>query len=118
MKKNKINDNLTFFSVSAILSGMWTYSQSHDRTVLMIVILCIAVRFGRLVFCGKKYLLIISIFLISCIIDTERFAQMQSCVISIGSSTILFYDLLKYITWFALLLFLASFSIETAESSR
>lgn len=112
MIKNGVKDNLSFFSVAALLSGMWTYSQSHDRTVLMIVILCMVIRFKRLICCRKKYLLIIGVFLTSCIMDSERLAQMQSSVMTIGNNPARFYDLLKYIIWIAILLFIASVSTE------
>ena len=44
--------------------------------------------------------------------DSERLAQMQSSVMAIGNNPVRFYDLLKYIIWIAILLFIASVSTE------
>lgn len=112
MKKNAIYDNLTFFSVAAILSGMWTYSQAHDRTVLTLVILCLSLKGKELLQIHRNYLIVIGIFIFSCIVDVGRFVRVQSFWISVGSAPSFFYELLKNITWVMILLFLAYFKEE------
>lgn len=39
MKRNSIENRFVFYSVPAVLSGMWMYSQEHDRTVLLIFLI-------------------------------------------------------------------------------
>lgn len=41
LKKHGNTRSLYFFAVPAVLSGIWTYSQPHDRTVLLILLMCV-----------------------------------------------------------------------------
>ena len=114
MKNKSINDNITFYSVAAILSGMWTYSQAHDRTVLLIVLLCLFTKFKEVMNGDKIEKILFCLFTLSCIINTSRLGS----IFAAGNMPGLFFDLIKYMVWIALLLYIAIFSIPNETSVR
>ena len=111
MKKNNINDNLTFFSVAAILCGMWAYSQEHDKTVLIIVIVALAQKIKRISFTKDKrwYLYL---FYVSYILDVSKVAKFASYVWASGSLPALALEFVRYIIWFWCVFFLANYQEE------
>lgn len=108
MRKNEEKNNIMFFSVAAILSGMWTYSQAHDRTVLMIVLLCIFQRFGKIKLGPNswKEKLLLLIFCFSCVMDTSRMARTLAMIIAPGMNPSAFFEFIKYMIWIAILVYL------------
>lgn len=90
MLKNHMEDNLDFFSVAAILSGMWTYSQAHDRTVLIVALAAIWKKHGEwwMVF-----------FCLSVILDSSNAARLLSYCIPAGAAPSLVFDFIKYAIW-------------------
>ena len=104
MKKNGIEDNESYFSVAAVFSGMWTYSQAHDRTVLMIVIAALAFYIKDQQVFPKKLMVL---FFVSLIADTYKMGCLWSYFSASGTTPSLVLDLVKYIIWVTCLFFLA-----------
>lgn len=92
MLKNKVEDNLDFFSVAAILSGMWTYSQAHDRTVLIIALAAIWKKENI----GEWWIVF---FCLSVILDSSNAARLLSYCIPAGAAPSLVFDFIKYMIW-------------------
>lgn len=90
-------DNLFFFSVPAVMCGVWTYSQDHDQTVLLILLFCLygILKNDGIWWSGKK--LCISIFLFALIINPEIFALLQSRLLPLGPDLTLVYKLARYV---------------------
>lgn len=57
-------DNLVYYSIPAVLSGMWMYSQEHDRTVLAIYILALIILLYETNFSYYKKTIILTLSLI------------------------------------------------------
>ena len=58
------------------------------------------------------------LFTLSCIINTSRLAKMVGSIFAAGNMPGLFFDLIKYMVWIALLLYIAIFSIPNETSVR
>lgn len=108
MIKNGVDDPLSFFSVPAVLSGMWTYSQTHDRTVWVIVLVALALNMKNVWERDGKMLVLIYA---SFFIDTIRAGRLLSYLTAAGTTPSLVLDLLKYIVWIWCLLILAKGNI-------
>lgn len=104
MYRNGIKDHMSFFSVAAVCSGMWTYSQAHDRTVLMIVIMALVFYNKDQLASNKK---LMAVFLLSLIADTYKMGCVWSYFSASGTTPSLVLDLVKYLIWVSCLFFLA-----------
>ncbi len=105
MHKNGVTDLCSFFAVPAILSGMWTYSQAHDRTVWILVIVALAMKMVQQKEPDGKLL---GIFFLSLILDTSRAARLLAFLVQAGSAPSLVLNLAVYVIWIWGLLYLAA----------
>lgn len=104
MYKNGVDDLLSFFAVPAVLSGMWTYSQTHDRTVWMIVIVALALKMMQYKERDEK---LMALFLLSFVTDISGLARLMTFFVASGSAPSLVLNIVVYIIWIWSLLYLA-----------
>lgn len=105
-KVNGENDKLCFFSVAAVLSVMWTYSQEHDKTVLIIVIMAIVGMWKALNSeKEKKFLLLV---MLCCIIDATKVTNMFKCLLAVGTLPELVIEFVRNLVLISFVLFLTN----------
>lgn len=107
-KTDNTNNNFLFFSIPAILSGMWTYSQEHDRTVLMIYLVALFYILTEADIVIKKKKLWVGLCLFSIIMSPEALVRLQNNIIPSAEYVKSFYLLLRNMLWILGLFFITS----------
>lgn len=118
LKKTGKTDKLTWFSVPAVMCGIWTYSQDHDQTVLLILLFCLVgslkSRQGRI---GWKQQACTAVFLFALVINPEIFNMVWQVLVKDGPDVTLIFKLMRYVL-LVLSLFFISFRPEALSLTR
>lgn len=99
LKKTGNSNSFFYFSVPAVLSGMWTYSQEHDRTVLIIYLLCIFSILSKNDLVAPHKKIWITIFAISIIFNPTAMVRLQNHIIPSAQYLQSFYNLIRNLVW-------------------
>lgn len=105
LRKHNNHNALFFFSVPAVLSGIWTYGQPPDRIVLLILLFCYVLIFadGRYRISWKKTIIVILAFGI--IMDPDVFMIILRCFYPFGVHVRYAIKVAKYVLLLAGLYF-------------
>lgn len=106
MNKNDVKNEFAFFSIAAILSGMWTYSQLHDRTVLIIVLYYLFLKYLKLDRTNKSEKYWCVFFIISCVADIAHISQLLTFCGAQENISLRILKIMQYIIWTILVIFI------------
>lgn len=111
MRKSGVKNKFAYFSIAAILSGVWTYSQLHDRTVLIIVLYYLFSKYLKLHITEKLEKYGCVLFILSCVIDATHTSQLMAVLFVQGNTIRRILKLMQHMVWIVLVLCIVKYEI-------